>query len=296
MTYVKHSTDNPLGHRPWNAMLQRGGLGAFFPNVEALGPSSVMMDRDASNRYGWKRAWYAGAPVPHLYYPPDAQRQYTTPHRAGLGDATTVPTAGPYWGRRPVAPVIARTFTGGSYQPANTNPPSMSAPNAPIYEAPYYPASPVIANQGSTVLATTPSGAQISQSTQNTVIPGTNVPVGWPTSSTYTDSSGNVWAFNTSSATWQLQSSSSSVVAGTNVPVGWPTSSTYTDSSGNVWQYQAALGTWTIIDAGTGAAASTSSITSWLTSQTIIAGLPNYLPLGGGLLAVWLLSGMGKKR
>jgi hypothetical protein len=56
MGYVRHSTNNPLGRKPWNAMLQPGGLGAFPPNAEAIGSPSVIVDRDAANRCGWKGA------------------------------------------------------------------------------------------------------------------------------------------------------------------------------------------------------------------------------------------------
>ncbi len=175
------------------------------------------------------------------------------------------------------------------------------------------------------------------------------VPSGYPTSSTYTDASGNVWAYN--GAAWVNYGSSSNaanqaaLIANANaqaafasgasttlatnpVPSGYPTSSTYTDASGNVWAYngsawvnygtssnaanQAALVANANAQAAFASGASTTSpapvsvttstetgyqsILDWLSESTLISGIPNWvMAAGAGLLALKLAQSKGKR-
>jgi len=251
MAFIKASTNNPLGHRPWNAILQPGGLGApprrrglsaFFPNAEAIGPNAVMVDRDASNP-GWKRGNNSsGADLaPRVYYPPDALKQFTTARTQGLGDVSSTGAApvGPMPAR---LPIFARMFhrpteTGASYvadidasgNPVYTvPPPGQQQTGVDAQGNPVYNGAPQI------IQATTESGAPVSVATSP-------VPAGTPTTSTYTDASGNVWAWN-----------------------------------GSAW-------------AITTAAASAGSLTSWLSGTNATTGLPNYAIAAGVAFALILV-------
>lgn len=269
MSYVRTSTANPLGRKPWNAMLQPGGLGAFFPNAEAIGAPSVMVDRDAANPGGWKNAYYAGAPLPRIYYHPDAFRQYTTQRAQGLGaghrgsaPVTSMPPTSPTLpgyvhaifspAPAPVQPVIALP---SGYVPATPE----SSPSQTVTDPTTVPATtpPATTNYVRTIRqffhATTPSGATVVQST------GT--------------------ATDTAAAT-------DVSTAGTPVPAGYPTSQSYTDAAGNVWAYSG--GQWQIIDASGGSSAV--SLSSWLTENTIWSAVPNWGVLLGGAGVLWFLT------
>ena len=297
MGYVRYSTANPLGHKPWNAILQPGGLGAFFPNVEAIGPNSVMVDRDAANPGGWKHAAYAGAPLPRIYYHPDAYRQYTTPRAQGLGAVAPTDTPINVAARTNFVPAGPRVPFPSGYVPASTAPndgvttiepttgPATLTPGTggdPMWRWPVFAGgSPGV------VQTTTPSGATVMQSTAPpaTVNTGTPVPTNFPTNQAYVDSSGNVWAFNSSSGTWQV---ASAAAASSVVPAGYPTTQTYTDSAGNVWAFS--NGAWGIIDAASSSSVSASSISTWLSESTIWSAVPNWGVLLGGAGILWFLT------
>lgn len=253
MGYIIHSTQNPLGRKPWNAMLQPGGLGkymgAFFPNAEAIGQPSVIVDRDAANPGGWKGKSFAGAPVPRIYYPPDARLQYRAVG-SGMGRlgamAPTLVHAGS--NALPAGIYFART------EPVNTSTSNVStSPVAPVWS--YrggYNAQPTV------IPVTTASGAQVMQSTAPATAAAT---VADPSVAT------------------------AAQVSGTPVPVGTSLGAVYTDASGNQWAWNGTA--WVISSAAT-AAASTGSIGDWLSESTIISSLPNYAVAGGGLLLAYL--------
>lgn len=274
MAYVAHSTNNPNGLKPWNAVLQPGGLGAFFPNVEGIGSPSVIVDRDAANKVGWKGAEFAGAPVPRIYYPPDARLQYTTPR--GMGAVAIVnPLQTRLIGPAPAAirPVIVLP----GYQRAQTNLTNSSTSN--VSTTPVAPtAASVSAAVPAITTATNSSGTTVAQQTGATAaqVAGTSVPVGQPLTTPYVDSYGNTWLFN--GVTFY---NASAQVAGTPVPVGTSTTTTYTDASGNVWTWNGA--------AWTSATAASASGSSWLESETIIGSVPNYAVLAGAGVVLWFL-------
>lgn len=255
MGYIIHSTQNPLGRKPWNALLQPGGLGkymgAFFPNAEAIGQPSLIIDRDAANPGGWKGKAFAGAPIPRNYYPPDARLQYTA-------------NRGQSMGRLGVAPVFALHAANGGFNSgalpagiyrANTTPQNSSTSNvgtSPV--APVWAGNRAWNMQPTVIPVTTASGATVMQSTQ----PAATVAA-----------SGLATAAQ---------------VSGTPVPVGTSLGALYTDASGNVWGWNGT--SWVVTSA---AAASTASVGDWLSESTIISSLPNYAVAGGGLLLAWLL-------
>jgi hypothetical protein len=287
MGYVRYSTANPLGRKPWNAILQPGGLGAFFPNVEAIGAPSVMVDRDAANSCGWKGAHYAGAPVPRAYYAPDAYRQYTTPRAQGLGAVAVAPHTNFIRSLLPAgyvpastAPNDGVTTTEPTVSPIFASPTLAPGGGDPIFTGGFFNTSPPV------VQTTTPSGGTVMQSTAPVaaVNTGTPVPVNFPTNQVYVDSSGNVWAYNATAGAWQIETAAA---ASSVVPAGYPTTQTYTDAAGNVWAYSD--GAWSIIDAASGSS-SASSITSWLTESTIWSAIPNWGVLAGGAGILWFLT------
>jgi hypothetical protein len=316
MAYVRASTNNPLGRKPWNAILQQGGLGAFFPNAEALGSPSVMVDRDAANPRGWKNKSYAGAPVPRIYYAPDAYRQYTTQRAQGLG-AVAVRHGGGVAAPRvtapivtaPIAPILSPVVRGrraislpAGYHPASTAPntgvtTTSGASGAPAWNTNWWknffgktPATSQDADGN--IYTQQPNGTWTlsSQSGNSVSNAGTPVPAGYPTSQAYVDSAGNTWTYTSSG--WQITtaagtSSAAATVADSSVvPAGYPTNETYTDAAGNVWSYED--GEWQITSSASG-----SGVGSWLSESTLISSLPNYgtLLIGAGVL--WFLT---KKR
>jgi hypothetical protein len=285
MAYVKHSTNNPLGRKPWDAMLQPGGLGAFFPNAEGIGSPSVMVDRDSANPSGFSGChWSSGAPVPRAYYPPDAHIQLHTPRGIGLGalvHSTVLPRVGAP--ARTGLTLMPVTRTNGPFIPANTTPtagnpifqtvtPAKTTPVTSSTQPTQYSTMPA------TTTYTTPSGATVQHAASGPTstaaqVSGTPVPVGTPTTGAYTDSSNNVWLFN--GTTWY---NASAQVAGTPVPVGTSTTTSYTDSSGNVWTFNGTV--WT---SPTVSSSSASSITSWLESSSIWSAVPNWAIFAGAV-------------
>jgi hypothetical protein len=300
MGYVRYSTANPLGRKPWNAVLQPGGLGAFFPNAEAIGSPSVMVDRDAANPGGWKHAPYAGAPVPRAYYAPDAYRQYTTPRAQGLGAvAPVVPHTNfvraisrvlpPGYMAASTAPNDGVTTTEPTVSPIFSTPATLTPGTGgdpigswPIFQRASWPAvvPATTASGGSVMQSTGSSGASAAASTSTASTP---VPSNFPTNQVYVDASGNVWAYNSTAGAWQIETAAA---ASSVVPAGYPTTQTYTDAAGNVWAYSD--GAWGIIDAGSSSSAS--SITSWLSESTIWSAIPNWGVLVGGAGLLWFLT------
>src|ERR1700690_2456246 len=205
MGYVRASTQNPLGFRPWRAMLQPGGLGAFFPNAEAIGQPSVMIDRDAGNP-GWKPGNVA--PVPRIYYPPDAMLQFNTPRAQGLGAVLPTPIY-----KHITGPVIFDGWNAVSPQPVIVNSPGTltknNPPAAPTNYVPVFvtrkpvstfeiseqpPVVPTIATATApaptaVTSSTTASGATVQQPVSGPP------PANYPTGQAYTDPAGNVWTF-----------------------------------------------------------------------------------------------------
>lgn len=314
MAYVKTSTENPLGHKPWHATLQPGGLGklmgAFFPNAEALGPNSVMVDRDAGNPNGWKGAPFAGAPIPRAYYPPDARLQYLTPRGQGLGavlaHSAALPLSTSHIASTPIvksaAPIIsvAQPIVAGATPVIVARPTPVTvgtpgyvvAPTAPLNHSTSNvgttPGAPVTAgapfHPPTSVTVTTPSGSTITQSVGSTAaqVSGTPVPVGTALSAHYSDSSGNVWLFN--GTTWY---NATAQVAGTPVPLGTSTTTTYTDAGGNVWTFNGSV--WASPTVASGSSISNYFTTGWLESNTIFSAVPNYVTIAGAGLLAYLM-------
>lgn len=252
MGYIIHSTENPNGRKPWNAVLQPGGLGAYFPNAEGIGSPSVMIDRDAANPCGWKGEAWAGAPVPRGYYPPDARLQYITARGQGLGRLGTVPTI-PIHASVNFDPGFNRvgSIPVGPFRLANTTPQNPSTSNVSTMPTAPTAATPVVQPAATIIQATTPSGATVTQSTAPAVSSGL---------------------------------ATAAQVAGTPVPVGTSLGMIYTDSAGNQWEWNGT--SWVIATA----ASTTGSISSWLSqSNGVFTSLPNYVVFGGAALAAWFL-------
>jgi hypothetical protein len=254
-------------------MLRPGGLGAFFPNAEAIGlPPGVIVDRDAANG--------ALAPVPRGYYPPDARLQYSVARRQGLGAANSN-------GSTRTAPHRLAPGYGANANGAQSN----------LLWSPNQPGQNPNQSQGNG-WSWNNTGYQAGNANQGSTA-GTPVPSNWPQNRTYVDASGNVWAYQATSGTWVIQSQSnySSVV-----PSNWPTSQPYIDNSGNTWTWSGSGG-WQITTyanaAATAAAASsattpvatTTAAPSWFTdpTQELINGVPNWGLVAGGAALIFLL-------
>ncbi len=128
--------------------------------------------------------------------------------------------------------------------------------------------------------STTPpaTGVAITSGAATTAQAGTPVPVNWPTTQTYTDSSGNIWGYE--SGAWQIIS----YVAG---------SAAATQAS----TLAAATGTTT---GGVSVSTTTSdwmaSLTAFLQGSTIINGVQNFWLVGGaGVVALLLMRSGGKR-
>jgi hypothetical protein len=251
-------------------------------------------------------------------------------------------------GNLPRAPVSYRPFNpGGSQIPAasaaagSTTTTATPASTTPVASAPAAAAQPqtytdqygnvwtlsargwVLTSAGSSMQTTptpqtssttpTPTGVSLTSGAATTAQAGTPVPVNWPTSQTYTDSSGNIWGYE--SGSWQIISyvsgsaaasqaatllaATGSATGSTAGPVGAPTSAiagqTFTDASGNIWTYS---GTgWTLTSSASSAANWMASLTAFLQSDTIIAGVQNFWLIGGaGAAALLLMDFSSRKR
>lgn len=110
--------------------------------------------------------------------------------------------------------------------------------------------NPILPPPGTTAGTPGPTGTGITQTVPTSpAIPGSPVPQGYPTTELFTDSSGNVWQFQTSSGQWVKISTTTAAsptgfIANTPVPVGTPTDTPFVDSTGNIWTYSSAAGTW----------------------------------------------------
>lgn len=108
---------------------------------------------------------------------------------------------------------------------------------------------------------------------------GTPVPVGWPTSESYTDSNGNIWTYTTT-AGWQVTGTSASA----------------SESALLAEESAAAAATGTSTTSGGTTVTVTgdttwSTITSWLQSSTIISGVPNFfLAAGAGVVGLLIFT------
>ena len=98
---------------------------------------------------------------------------------------------------------------------------------------------------------------------------GTPVPVGWPTSESYTDSNGNIWTYTTT-AGWQVTGTTASQASLLAQETAAAAAAGTTSTAAGTTVTVAADTTW-------------DTITTWLQSQTIWSGVPNF----------WLVAGAG---
>jgi len=102
--------------------------------------------------------------------------------------------------------------------------------------------------------------------------PNSAVPSTWPTSSPYTDASGNVWSWNGSA--WAIMSTTASTAA-------------------------AAASTTPSVDTTVNTGLDISAITAWLQSETLISTVPNFFVVAGvgvlGLIVFNMSSRSGKR-
>lgn len=141
-----------------------------------------------------------------------------------------------------------------------SNPPvsSQSSPTPTAYPPLYYSGAPTYSSGAAT-----------------TAQAGTPVPVGWPTTEAYTDSSGNVWTY-TAGYGWQITSNLATEEAAQTAAV----SST---SPGTTVTLSTASSTW-------------SDITTWLQEETVIPNVPNFFLVAGvGLVALFLYNRGGRR-
>jgi hypothetical protein len=142
-----------------------------------------------------------------------------------------------------------------------------------------------------TTSSTASSGAQVQ---------GTPVPVGYPTTSPYSDIYGNVWQYNAAVGMWTETSQASTAAtilangSGGSVPAGTSTAAPYIDASGNTWTYNPSTGQWVMTAAAS--ADSYSSILNWLSQSTLLSPVPNWaLVVGVGFLALKLWPSGGRR-
>jgi len=143
-------------------------------------------------------------------------------------------------------------------------------------------ATPVSSQSSPTpILNTTGSPGSTSAQSANTP-----VPVGYPTNSLYLATNGSLWAFSSTTGTWENvgtpygvdtgaaststatasasspNASTAAEVAGTPVPVGYPITSPYVDTQGNTWGFNSSTGAWVVTALSTTASASAVTATS----------------------------------
>lgn len=127
-----------------------------------------------------------------------------------------------------------------------------------------------------TTAATSPgntSGVALTSGAASTEQPGTPVPVNWPTSQSYTDSSGYIWTY-TPAAGWQV----------TGIAQGSAAASTTSPST------PAATAAGTTVSVSSGF--DISDLTTWLQESTIFSPVPNFFVVAGaGVLALMLMKG-----
>lgn len=102
--------------------------------------------------------------------------------------------------------------------------------------------------------------------------PNSSVPITWPTTSPYTDASGNVWSWNGTS--WSITAGSATAAA-------------------------AAASTTPSVDTTVNTGIDITAITAWLQSETLISTVPNFFVLAGvgvlGLIVFNMSRGTGKR-
>ena len=199
--------------------------------------------------------------------------------------ASTTPVA------QPTAPHIVRRMWGRMPQPS-------SAPSNPTQGQTYTDTAGNVWTFSGTAWTLTSPGASMQTTptpqTSSTTPPatsvaltsgaattaqaGTPVPVNWPTTQTYTDSSGNIWGYENGS--WQIISYVAGSAAATQAAT-----------------LAAATGTTT---GGVSVSTTTSdwmaSLTSFLQGSTIINGVQNFWLVGGaGVVALLLMRSGGKR-
>lgn len=134
-------------------------------------------------------------------------------------------------------------------------------------------------NPSGVALQTNGPAAQTAQS-------GTPVPVGWPTSSSYTDSNGNIWTYTTTSG-WQVTGTSASQSALLAEEEAAATAAAATGTT------TTAAGT--TVSVSSTAADSWATLTSWLQGSTIITGVPNFFLVAGVGVVGLLIFTRGKR-
>ncbi|HVC00270.1 MAG TPA: hypothetical protein VNJ12_13200 [Candidatus Dormibacteraeota bacterium] len=101
-----------------------------------------------------------------------------------------------------------------------------------------------------------------------TFYPGTPVPTSTPTNQVYTAADGSQWVWNQSTAAWiNVSSETGATSGGTPVPANYPKTQIYTDSSGNEWIYSTSMNNWVTV--GAAGAGSTAAAPATTASQNI---------------------------
>lgn len=174
---------------------------------------------------------------------------------------------------RPPGWSTAPVIVGGVHQAAQPNSSQQSTPTPTTQSTtPTTPAPTLV-----------PAGG-----TNATAQAGTPVPINWPIAQSYTDSSGNIWAY-TAAGGWQITGYAAGSVAEANALAAQMSAS----AAGGAGTVQPG----TTVSVATGF--DLSAITTWLQSSTVLFGatIPNIALVGGfGVLALWLYGGSGKKR
>jgi hypothetical protein len=142
--------------------------------------------------------------------------------------------------------------------------PTVTVPPAPP------PTAVIVSSGGGTASPATSTPAAIASTASTAVqVYGTPVPVGYPTTAAYVDSSGNTWQFNGATNSWALSSLATTATAASSTTAAATTSASMTDQVAAWLGGTTAIGTWNV---------------------------PNALLAGGVALGVALLMGGGKKR
>ena len=155
----------------------------------------------------------------------------------------------------PIAPAVSTQ---------STPTPQVTVPAAPP------PTAVIVSSGGGTASPATSTPAAIASTGSTAVqVYGTPVPVDYPTTSLYVDSSGNTWQFNGSSNSWALSALATSATPASTTAAATTTSASVTDQVAAWLSGSTAIGTWSV---------------------------PNALLAGGVALGVALLMGGSKKR
>ena len=166
------------------------------------------------------------------------------------------------------------TYQNGQWAITSSVPAQPSTATPTMYRRGGYPAGVALVPNG-------PAAATAQASTP--------VPVGWPTSESYTDSNGNIWTY-TASAGWQVTGTTASQAslfaqqsAAAAAAAAAPTGTSSTAPGTNV----------TVTGPDPWA-----TLTNWLQESTIFSGIPNFFLVAGvgvGGLVLYNMSG-GRRR